>query len=711
MRSTSRAAAVLSCAVLLVGTLLVWKFHVVESARRPPSIAAGDLFAYFLPAFRYEADALRACRVPLWNPYQGAGVPFLAALQPGALYPGRLLLLLGLVPEVMGWSALLHLILLVLATYAFCRGLGTTPACACVGAAAFGGTFGLPAIYNVAALEPGAWLPLGALAIVHVVRSPNPAWIFGLGAAAAMPVLAGGYQYAVYVAYGYATVALALLLEGPCPTAGPSRVAVVARLLLAAVLALAAAAPQLLPTLAWSTEAVRRATALSDAQIQPFASAAVRSRLIDLTLVRSMPMQLGFLSVPLVLAALAGTVLGRRVGLVLGLAAFCIFGLMLSPGTPWFALYKVLPGFAMFRLPTRLFILVSFFVSVTAALGLDAGTRRLRRITPGAEHLVGAAAFAVVVATVVWPHRNQEHLPWTAAPSVVAAERTWPTVARVTADGRAYLPADRPSLGVGGFVREGMARHVRVLQDYEPLTARRLGRFLAAVAGVAAPDDRAILPFTGALFAAPAIARPGLLDLVGVRTVLASAGAMTDTPAGWATVETDDDLRLYANAHALPRAYTVDRVRFAATEDATLDALIASDFDPRREAILVGAPVPFDPAPDASDAARPATIVRDEPEVVAMDVGVARPGVLVLADAWAPGWSATVDGEPRRLWQANYLVRGVLVRPGDRRVEIRYAAPGFVPGLAIATGVWTAVAVGVAIHSRRRRMGTVARAA
>jgi len=84
-----------------------------------------------------------------------------------------------------------------------------------------------------------------------------------------------------------------------------------------------------------------------------------------------------------------------------------------------------------------------------------------------------------------------------------------------------------------------------------------------------------------------------------------------------------------------------------------------------------------------------------------VEVERAAPGVLVVADAFAPGWTATVDGAPRPLRQANYIVRGIVLRPGDRRVELRYHAPGFGPGLALAAGAWGAVLLALAVRRRR----------
>jgi Bacterial membrane protein YfhO len=60
------------------------------------------------------------------------------------------------------------------------------------------------------------------------------------------------------------------------------------------------------------------------------------------------------------------------------------------------------------------------------------------------------------------------------------------------------------------------------------------------------------------------------------------------------------------------------------------------------------------------------------------------PGVLVVRDGWAPGWTARVDGEPVDLWPADYLFRGVPVPAGSHVVELRYTTPGWELGRALS---------------------------
>jgi len=58
--------------------------------------------------------------------------------------------------------------------------------------------------------------------------------------------------------------------------------------------------------------------------------------------------------------------------------------------------------------------------------------------------------------------------------------------------------------------------------------------------------------------------------------------------------------------------------------------------------------------------------------------------MLVLSDVYYPGWVATVDGLPAPLYQTDYLLRGLPVKAGKHRVEMRYTAPAARTGLALS---------------------------
>lgn len=79
-----------------------------------------------------------------------------------------------------------------------------------------------------------------------------------------------------------------------------------------------------------------------------------------------------------------------------------------------------------------------------------------------------------------------------------------------------------------------------------------------------------------------------------------------------------------------------------------------------------------------------ATIVRDEPERIEIAVDSTTGGVLVLADRMSPGWWATLDGGFTIAATADYLFRAVIVPAGKHTVVWKYTAPGFEAGAWIS---------------------------
>ncbi|MBL4688010.1 MAG: YfhO family protein [Nannocystaceae bacterium] len=56
-----------------------------------------------------------------------------------------------------------------------------------------------------------------------------------------------------------------------------------------------------------------------------------------------------------------------------------------------------------------------------------------------------------------------------------------------------------------------------------------------------------------------------------------------------------------------------------------------------------------------------------------------RPGMLVVLEGYAPGWEATVDGDPTALVRANVIFRAVPVEAGVHQVVLSYHPRGVVP--------------------------------
>src|SRR5262249_40203799 len=62
---------------------------------------------------------------------------------------------------------------------------------------------------------------------------------------------------------------------------------------------------------------------------------------------------------------------------------------------------------------------------------------------------------------------------------------------------------------------------------------------------------------------------------------------------------------------------------------------------------------------DVDETAGPCAMAEPRPERVALRCSAAAPAYAVLLDAWAPGWTATVDGAPAEILRADGYVRAV----------------------------------------------------
>ncbi|MBK9122118.1 MAG: oligosaccharide flippase family protein [Chloroflexi bacterium] len=144
--------------------------------------------------------------IPLWNPYQFAGVPFLAAGQQQVLYPLGVLYLILPLAAAYGWFTVIHLWLAGVFMFWFVRALGTSRFAAVLAAI----TYQLCAMLVTSAVFPmiiGAaiWLPLILLAVEYIIRgrtlagrTASPLWAAVGALAVGCSVLSGHAELTIY---------------------------------------------------------------------------------------------------------------------------------------------------------------------------------------------------------------------------------------------------------------------------------------------------------------------------------------------------------------------------------------------------------------------------------------------------------------------------------------------------------------------------------
>jgi hypothetical protein len=146
-----------------------------------------------------------------------------------------------------------------------------------------------------------------------------------------------------------------------------------------------------------------------------------------------------------------------------------------------------------------------------------------------------------------------------------------------------------------------------------------------------------------------------------------------------------------------PRVYLATTARVAGDADAAR-LLAAADFAPGRSAVL--APDP-DAHPAAAAGACTLAPADDRIERLTLRCHASAASYAVVADAFFPGWYATVDGTPAPLVRANLAMRAVPVPAGDSTVVLTYR-PAHLAGGAAVSLLALVVALALTIRARRR---------
>ncbi|MBW2419378.1 MAG: YfhO family protein [Deltaproteobacteria bacterium] len=537
-----------------------------------------DLPLYYFAIYKATYARLFDGGIPLWNPYQLCGIPWLATLQGGFYYPPHLLY--AFLPTHFALALLMvsHLILIGVSVRAFALKAGLSPLAALLAAVlcAMRGAYpGLMMLPNM--LEAACWLAPGALAVLSIARGGGTRWIALLALSLGMSLLAGYPQLSVYIVYAWGLLFVAFLLA---QRAGLRRWLTASSAFLAAVgIGVLLAGIQVLPTLELTREGTRSLGSLDMGMLFAFGwggpslHAAVAKVMTSRQTVPTLPLSLGVVGMALLPAALANR---ESRGLLLAAAGLALLVLLfvIGPMTPVFDLLAALPALGSFRHPPRGLFIVDFCFALLAALGLDAILRRstssvtsawrsapmmlaiaaslllalffaLRADVPSTLFalLVGAA----VAALPLWPGRAaivggivlavallelfsappyRFVLPYRADGYIRVYEQELPIFADLAASpDRSWLW----SSGVEPLLppKTPTLHRFRSITDYEPLNLRRQADFFSYFRRGEARPDTGAQPYFGALGRPGALIAEGvveergrLLDLASMRWVL-----------------------------------------------------------------------------------------------------------------------------------------------------------------------------------------------
>ncbi len=148
----------------------------------------------------------------------------------------------------------------------------------------------------------------------------------------------------------------------------------------------------------------------------------------------------------------------------------------------------------------------------------------------------------------------------------------------------------------------------------------------------------------------------------------------------------------FVQVDTLPRLRWLPCARTVPDEQASAEFLNVEDFE---STLLV---IEMRRDSDGDDCAEivhdgMVTSLEERPNRILASTSSNRPGWLLLADTWYPGWIARVDDQPVPIFPANGVFRAIQVDEGDHLVEFIYRPASFYYGAVISIFAWPVVII------------------
>ncbi len=701
-----RKDAVMLAVLFALWAFYFWRLWTPDLADRV-SYPEGDYSGQFLAFGAYQAERLLSGEIPLWNPYNYGGHPFLADTQAAVFYPPRLLTIVISDWLFDGWNyvalqteTILHYLLASILMYWFARSITESAAGGLTGSVVFsygGFLTGYPPL-QLAILEAAAWTPLILLGVHRAAERGHWRfrWLSISGVALGISLLAGHPQTSLFTSY--------LLVAYIVHQSIKKDIKLQATLLaLVAVVGVGygLALVQLIPGFEY-TQLTTRAAFGFDQLAGGFPYSDLLTIIYPESLTVWSPLYQGVL--PLVLAFFAiwhGYDSARFWGIVALIALTFAFG---GAAITYQLAYNALPGFSLFRGQERAAFVIAFAVATMSAYGISnlsesiqkETTKRVLWIVAGSAWLL---ALQVFILSNVIPALNLFTL--------LKAAFLFALLATFAAAWLMTLPSQQNGtwLALGCSIIIFDLFSVTSNTNFEAIAARERMLITEAVDEITADDN----PFR-------VDGRVGLGENYGTLTNIQDIRGTS--PLQLAAVDT------YLTALSQERRYQLLNVRYSFTDAEELELpseiifenssttpptrvhqlerpqtrawLATNIFDVSDDAQAIGliSDPAFNPVTDVTLEERPAsfampdkpvnarvTLEGYQPERITLRVTSEDNGILVLSEWYYPGWRATIDGQPTEILRANAGQRAVIVESGVHFVEFTYQPASFRVGL------------------------------
>jgi hypothetical protein len=740
-----------------------------------------DLSWIHYPRHIFAAREWLAGRVPLWDPYQHLGLPFLAESQVGALYLFSAIFLLPLSPSLeLSLYIMLHCSLAALFTYLLARSLGMDYAPATIAGLGFGfGGFLMAQIPNLNIMTGAVWLPLILFGAIQTLKYRRWSVAMAAGIPIALQILTAQPQivlYSLVTAMGYSIYRIIADTFTQTTSNPRQTIHLVALSAIPLVTGVLLAAPQWLATRELQQLSVRSTDLGLDFLVKNSLPPVMFLNLVLPGLFGNNvtgfkggdPFQEDFVYIgvtALVFVFFSGRQLRKKD--MLFFLLLLVGGIIMAVGdhTPFYeGVVQYLPGFSLFRIPSRWLMVVNLSLAILAGYGLQ------NILENGVSKPVLLAIPLIITAMVVWMGflwvYQEQVSNWVGAnlgeyhTRLLAAYYSnsyipHPAYSGRLAQGWLVTPGPRLLLGLPVIVGAIWLYTIRKLRSttFSIIVVLVVALDVGSAGGTTLhptkPTDWWHQLSGGAQHVLDNLEETRVFPLGMGSEALAVSHFGHYFPSVYQVRSAGghgSSLMIARIGTFLDSAHPVQAIRvlgvryiltqgmMSADAAATFPITFADDESfvyensrPIPRALLVHQVVAatspdealtyfesaeLDPTrtvviegsnlPPPTQPTQPgqAEITRETPQVVEITTESDADGYLVLLDSYYPGWKATVDDNSTQLYRANYLVRAVFVPAGRHIVRFEYQPAPFRTGVWLALG--TSLSFGIVIFFEKR---------
>jgi len=396
-----------------------------------------------------------------------------------------------------------------------------------------------------------------------------------------------------------------------------------------------------------------------------------------------------------------------------------------SPLTEW--LYRLPIAIISTGVPTRIFFLTTFSVCILSGLGLDYYLRNVRmhlgriwmglvlfailtcafvgwlyvgtkgqmpavrnslfeaglllfailvllylRNSKSKKYVYPLILFIIIVQFAVGLYNSTKFLPFSSRTTI------FPNT-QIIDQLRSIASFDRV-MGLGSAVVQpniATGLHIYDPNYYDPLYIKRYGELIAYANLGSVPD---VLPRSDVVINNDVLPkqdvnqrRERLFQLLSVRYLLFHTE--------------DNNFSIQENIQALPRVYLVKNYEKISEDNELLNRLFDPLFDPTTS-VLVEQDIPLTKTVDRTKNEK-AKITSYKPNHAEIQVSAVSPAILVFTDTYYRGWKAYVDGMDTPIYRVNYSLRAIIVSQGNHVVQFIYEP------LSITTGTYISLISGL----------------